>query len=650
MARARHIYSFGSFQLIPEERQLLRDGEPVSLTPKAFDLLVALVSNAGHLVEKDELMKLVWADTFVEEANLSVKMSSLRRALGEGANENQYVETVPRRGYRFVAPVTERWEEHPIGAGPGEEGPKPIDAPSPPSEAPVVAARSRRLIGGLLLLLLLSVLLLAFSRRGVRERLTGRPDAVRIHSLAVLPLENVSGDAPQDYFADGMTDALIAELARSGTVRVSARPSSMRYKGSSRTPSEIGGTLGVDAVLAGSAARLGDRVRISVQVIHRSSGRTLWDNSYERDLRDVLQLQREVARDIVLRITGELPRERSDARKVRQVAPEAYDQYLRGQFYLHRQNKEDNEAAIAALEKAVEADPEFAGAHAELAQAYVWKLFLFAPGERQWEEKAFVSAEKALALDPELAAAYLARGRVLWTPANRFPHEKAIREYRRALTLNPSLDEARNQLALIYCHIGAFDEALEEARTSAILNPSNSLAQFRMAQVLNFQGKHEQALSILRSLPDDVNPALIGQQSGWALFNLGRKDEAAAVLARLLEKNPEDAGGVFTSLQAVIAASNGDQRATEEKIDAAVKKGQGFGHFHHTAYQIGCAYALLNRNEEAIKWLRTAAEDGFPCYPLFQRDPNLNNLRKNPDFIALMTSMRQQWERYRTVL
>ncbi|MEP6602188.1 MAG: winged helix-turn-helix domain-containing protein, partial [Nitrospirota bacterium] len=509
--QARNIYEFGPFRLIPEERQLLRDAQVVPLTPKAFDLLVVLVENSGHLIEKGELMKRIWPDSFVEEANLSVKMSALRRALGEGPNEHQYVETVPRRGYRFVAGVKERWDE-------GTES----------------------------------------STRELCEGLTGKGNSARIQSLAVLPLENLSGDTSQDYFADGMTEALITDLAKIGALRVMSRPSVMQYKGAHKPLPEIGRDLNVDAVLTGSVVRSGERVLIAVQLIHAATDRNLWADSYERDLRDVLALQREVTRDIAGEIRIKLPpQEQVRFGSVGPVNPEAYDHYLRGQFYLHRQNRDDNEAATTALERAVATDPTFAAAHAELAQAYVWKLFLFAPGERQWEEKAFVAAEKALALDPDLAVAYLARGRLLWTPANHFPHEKAIREYRRALALNPSLDEARNQLALVYCHIGAFDEALQESHKAVTTNPNNNLAQFRIGQTLNFQGKYEQALSVLRAIPQKVNPALIGQQIAWALFNLGRKEEASATLEQLLRDYPEDSGGLFTSVQAVLAASAG---------------------------------------------------------------------------------------------
>lgn len=161
--------------------------------------------------------------------------------------------------------------------------------------------------------------------------------------------------------------------------------------------------------------------------------------------------------------------------------------------------------------------------------------------------------------------------------------------------MNPSLDEARNQLALVYSHIGAFDEALKESQEAITINPNNTLAQLRIGQTLNLQGKYEQALSVLRAIPQEVNPALVGHQIAWALFNLGRKEEASLTLAQLLKDYPEDTGGVFTGVQAVLLASAGQTGAAEQKIKLAVAKGKGFGHFHHTAYYIACAYALMNK-------------------------------------------------------
>ena len=661
MRQTTHIYEFGPFRLIPEERQLLREGQLVQLTPKSFDLLVVLVENSGHLLDKGELMKRIWPDSFVEEANLSVKMSALRRALGEDPSEHQYIETVPRQGYRFVASVKECWDNATASSTREisdensdstvlADGEGQISSPSPVAE-PRPRMSFHRWPVVLLGLLTLSALLLGLNAGGLRDRLVGAGNPARIQSLAVLPLENLSGDTSQDYFADGMTDALITDLARVRALRVISLPSVMQYRGMRKPAPEVGRDLHVDVVLTGSVARSGERVRIDVQLIQVGTARKLWADSYERDQRDVLGLQREVTRDIVGEIRLPLtPQEQGQFANVRPVDPRAYDDYLRGRFYLNRQNRDGNEAAITALERAVATDPTFAAAHAELAQAYVWKLFLFAPEEGRWAEKAFVASEKALSLDPNLAVAYLARGRLLWTPANHFPHEKAIREYRRALTLNPNLDEARNQLAVVYCHIGAFDEALQESQKAVATNPNNNLAELRIGQTLNFQRKYEQALSVLRAIPQEVNPAIIGQQTAWALFNLGRKEEASAMLEQLLRDHPEDNGGSFTSVQAVLAASAGQENRAEEKIKVAVEKGKGFGHFHHTEYHIACAYALMNKPAQSMKWLEAAAEDGFPCYPLFEKDANLDNLRQYPRFVTFLGKQKQQWESFRTIL
>jgi tetratricopeptide (TPR) repeat protein len=255
--------------------------------------------------------------------------------------------------------------------------------------------------------------------------------------------------------------------------------------------------------------------------------------------------------------------------------------------------------------------------------------------------------EKALALDPDLPEAYLARGRLLWTPANHFPHDKAMQEYRRALALNPSLDEARNQLALVLSHVGLHDEAHAELDKALAINPSNNLARYRVGEVLLFQGKNEEALAALRTIPPEVNPALVGHQTVFALISLGRKEEAAATLEKFLKDYPADNRGLLTSLQAILAAYAGQHREAEEKIQSAIERGKGFGHFHHTAYHIACAYAIMNRHEEAIRWLESVASGGFPCYVLFERDRNLDNLRQDARFQALLAKLKQQWEQYK---
>jgi TolB-like protein/Tfp pilus assembly protein PilF len=465
--------------------------------------------------------------------------------------------------------------------------------------------------------------------------------------LAVLPLENLSGDASQEYFADGMTDALITDFAKIGALRVISRASVMQYKGGHKTVQEVGRELNVDAILTGSVVRSGEKVRITVQLFQAANGLNLWADSYDRDFRDMLALQRDVTQDIVGKIRIKLtPQEQGRIGNVRPVNPDAYDEYLRGKFYLNRQDRESNDAAIAAFEKAVSSDRNFAAAHAELAQAYVWKLFLFAPNDPRLAERAYTETNEALELDPDSAVAYLARGRLQWTPANSFPHERAIQDYKRALQLDPNLDEARNQLALVYSHIGALDESLRESQKAINTNPTNNLAQFRIGETLNFQGKYEQGLTALRGIPAGTNPELVGQQIVWALFNLGRKEEAASKLEQLLKDHPEDNRGLLTSLQAILAASAGQQQIAEEKINLAISRGKGFGHFHHTTYYIACAYSLMNKTDKAMKWLEATANDGFPCYPMFEHDANLNNLRADSRFVAFLEKQKQQWENY----
>jgi TolB-like protein/tetratricopeptide (TPR) repeat protein len=487
--------------------------------------------------------------------------------------------------------------------------------------------------------------------RFIRQRSAGAlPTEVR--SLAVLPLENLSGDPSQEYFADGMTDALITDLAKIGALRVISRPTVMQYKGVRKPLTQIGQELKVDGILTGTVMRSGEQVRISVQLFQIGTEENrLWADSYDRDFRDMLALQRDVTQDIVGKIRIKLtPQEQGRIGNVRAVNPEAYDEYLRGKFYLNRQDRQSNEAAIAALQKAVSKDDSFAAAHAELAQAYVWKLFLFSPNEPQWAERAYTETNKALQLDPDSAVAYLARGRLQWTPANSFPHEKAIQDYKAALQLDPNLDEARNQLALVYSHIGALEESLRESQKAINVNPTNNLAQFRIGETLNFEGKYEQALSALYAVPAATNPELVGQQIVWTLFNLGRKDEAAAKLEQLLKDYPEDNRGLLTGLQAVLAASAGNQKVAEEKINLAISRGKGFGHFHHTTYYIACAYSLIHKADQAMKWLEATANDGFPCYPLFERDPNLNNLRSNARFVSFLEKQKRQWENYKAKL
>jgi tetratricopeptide (TPR) repeat protein len=396
--------------------------------------------------------------------------------------------------------------------------------------------------------------------------------------------------------------------------------------------------------------RSGNRVRISAQLVEAASDRHLWAASYERDMDDVLALQRDVARDIAREIRVQVtPQESARLARQRSGKPQAYEDYLRARVHVGLANDEDNKAAIALLERSAAADPNFALAHAALAISYQIRAVDLEPRDKQWEERAFAAVERALSLDPDLAEAYLARGRVLWSRTNHFPHERAIQDFRRALSLNASLAEARHALANVYNHIGLLDKAADEIQKAVALDPRNTGARFRVGINLLYQGKYEESLAAIRD-SQRYQPSLWGFQTSFALFQLGRKQEAAQRLEAFLRDYPRDPGGLLTSMQGLLAAAAGHHRQAREKIGNALEKDLRFAHFHHTAYIIASTYALMNEPVPALEYLRLAADTGFPCYPLFERDPNLNNLRQDPAFVEFMARQKKQWEHFRATL
>jgi tetratricopeptide (TPR) repeat protein/predicted Ser/Thr protein kinase len=331
----------------------------------------------------------------------------------------------------------------------------------------------------------------------------------------------------------------------------------------------------------------------------------------------------------------------------------AYDTYLRASVVIKSESQDEIENAIKLLKQALAIDPQFAPAWAALARAYNIKSFYFsAPEEqrKQLNEDAAVAVEKALSLDPNLAEGHYARGLILWTHANRFPHEAAIQSYRRALELDPNLDEAHHQLGVVYFHIGLLDKGWAEIEKAVSINASNTLARFRFGVIYLYRGKYEDANAVFKSTPLKSNPSLWAYQSATALFRLGRTEEANQLLDEYLKNYPQDEGGVGTSVKAMMLAKAGKFREAEAAIQRAIEIGGGFGHFHHTAYNIASAYALMNQPALAIKWLENAADDGFPCYPLFANDTNLDSLRNDLQFIAFMTKLKQQCDHYQATL
>jgi serine/threonine protein kinase len=497
------------------------------------------------------------------------------------------------------------------------------------------------------LVVAIATVLVAVRNRGSHSPVTAA--AQNVQSLAVLPLEDLSGDKAQDYFSDGLTEELITRLSKINGLSVTSRSVVMRFKRSGRPPADVAKELGVNAIVEGTLARSGDRIRVTARMID-SAGASLWADRYDRASRDVIGIQAEVASSIADAIrTNVTPTERARLSTIASSNPRAYDLYLHGRFHAGRESPESIRQAIDFFEQAVAADPAFAAAHAELARAYAQRLFYVAPGDFALQERSFVEIERALTIDPDLDIAHLARGLLLWQPWNHFPHERAIAEYRRAIELNPNADEAHHQLALVYVHVGLLDEAMAELRHALRINPANTLAHFREGVVDLYQAHYPQAADVFRGTPEAFQPPLRSFQLADALFHLGRKDEARHTSSAYLQTSPNDLGGMNTAMLAMIAADSGDLNRAGQLARAAAEKGKGYGHFHHTAFTLARTYALAGQSREALRWLEQAAADGYPCYPAFVNDKALDRIRGDRAFQDFLTVQQASWQRFKTL-
>jgi len=516
-----------------------------------------------------------------------------------------------------------------------EPTPLAMAAPSPRRRRAVIAA-----------VVPLALLVLFVAGRWLWDRTAnGRtgPTATERTRVAVLPLKTVGTDARDSYVAEGLTEELIATLSQISGLRVLARSAVRRYVGTSAGSADIARDLGVGTVLEGTVGRQGERLRIHLELIDSRTGESLWSDTYDEGLQDVLTVQRDVARRVTDKLQVHLL-DTEQAQLGRRMTPNAnaYDFYLRGLYESHQESRVATDSAIGLLERATTADPQFALGYSALAYAYTEKLFDYDPN-RRWEERAYVAIQKALALDPDLADAYLARGKLTWTLANHFPHARAIQDMKRALALNPNLATARYWLGGIYLHIGLLDKALQELRLAVSLDPSDVEAPPRIARVHWYEQQFDTALVEFERM------------AGWedehalVLDHLGRTDEALRLLQQAEGRGPREPADI-ASARAVILARRGRRAQVAQQIAIAVARGSGRSHFHHAEYNIATAYALQGDHAKAMEWLRRTAEDGLPCYPLFAGDPYLDSLRRDPEFVAFLGRLKAQWETYKTTL
>jgi TolB-like protein/DNA-binding winged helix-turn-helix (wHTH) protein/Flp pilus assembly protein TadD len=612
---------FGVFEADLRTGELTKRGARVRLQGQPFQVLATLLEKPGELVTREELRSRIWPRTIVDfDHGLNKAISKIRDALGDSDKNPRFVETVARRGYRFLADVAA--VEGPGGTS--AAAPEGVDAP----DARTSAGRSRigrvgTLVGAAAVVVLAAALLWSFDSR--------TDSAPKIRSLAVLPLENLSGDAGQEYFADGMTDELITHLGRISALRVISRTSVMTYKGAHKPLAEIARELNVQAVVEGSVLRSGERVRITAQLIQVPADKHIWAQSYEGDMRDTLALQNRVAGAIAEQVRTAVNRpEQAALQNSRTVTPEAYDAYLRGRYFWNKRTGDGLRKAIDYFTDAIGKDSSFAAAYSGLADAYAlsgdWEYGILSPEDAF--AKANAAATKALALDDNLAEAHTSLAFALDLYA--WDWEAAGSEYRRAIALNPGYATAHQWYAWHLIVTGRIGEGIAELRTAESLDPLSPILSADLADALCIAHLYEDSLEQSRkTLELHPNFAIARYELGQTLVQMRRYDDAIAEFRKAIGLSAGNA--TFDSnLAHAYAVSGRTEEAMKILKDLEARQTRQ----SPTDASIALVYVGLGDNDQAMTWLNKAYQARFN--PSILLRPAFDPIRSDARFRDLL--------------
>jgi TolB-like protein/DNA-binding winged helix-turn-helix (wHTH) protein/Tfp pilus assembly protein PilF len=617
---------FGVFEADIRSGELAKRGRRVRLEAKPFQLLAMLLERPGELLTREELSGKLWPDTIVDfDHGLNKAVAKIREALGDSAENPRFIETVARRGYRFLADVTVTGRGEPQIApqvsSPGSDA--SLSGLTEAGTSPRRPPRAWRLLDLGLGLLLVAVLSWSFYPRS--------PSAPAIRSLAVLPLENLSGDPSQDYFAQGITDELITRLAQIGALRVISRTSVMAYRGVRKSLPEIARELNVEAVVAGSVLVSGERVRITAQLVQVPTDAPMWAQSYEEDLQDTLALQGKVARDIAeqIRVTLNV-QERLALVKSKTVNQEAYDTYLKGRYFWNKRTGDSLKKAIEYFNRAIEIDPTYAGAYSGLADSYAlagdWEYGVLPPREALPLAKA--AATKALVLDPSLAEAHTSLAFAL--DLYDWDWEAARAEYEAAIKLNPGYPTAHHWYAWHLMVTGRKNEGISELRKAESVDPLSLIISADIADALCIAHLYDESVQqSRRTLELDPNFAVAHYELGQALEQKHMHVEAIAEFQRAIELSGHTAA-FDSNLAYVYAVSGRKEEATRILEDLEARQDQNAS----AAANIALIYVGLGEHDLAMDWLNKAYEARFN--PSILLRPVFDTLRFDARFQDLL--------------
>jgi DNA-binding winged helix-turn-helix (wHTH) protein/TolB-like protein len=661
------VYEFGAFRLDPVERVLMRDDSPVPLTPKLFDTLTVLIRNSGHTVTKDELMTLVWPNTFVDEGTLTRTVSRLRRALGEETNGHRYIETVPRFGYRFLAEVRESaadggtvWEgigvraalasqritkqqtadledlgtgvpdwdpAEPPGMGtvrPGEADAAPesvfIDTESPASpliqgkQTTARRARARlfaaRRAVGALLLLAGSVAAIAFA---VRSHSNLKRTAPEVKTLAVLPFKQLGPSGADEYLGLGLADALITRLGNLREIKVRPTSAVQNLAGDDRDPASVGRALGVDAVLDGRVQKIGDAVRVTVQLVSSKDGSPIWAEKFDEGFNSVFAAQDAVARRVISRLAPVLtPKERESQARHSTDSPEAYEAYLKGRYFWNKRTTEGFRKSIDYFQQAIQKDPNFALAYAGLADAYSMDAM----------PKAEPALRKALELDDSLGEAHASLGfyRTFW----QCDWSGAEEEFKQAIEMSPNYSSAYQWYALSLAAQGRFEEAKAEMALALELEPLSPNMNTDMAQIYYYARQYDEAMAACQKVLDIDPDFSLAHNLLLSLYvQKGMHPEAVQEFLKQEERN----GFATDSWWAAYQASGW------RGFLQSVLRSKTFAHDPIFRSQLGDKKALLDDLEALF-------DDQYLWIKFIKVEPAYDQIRDEPRFQKMLRRIR----------
>lgn len=626
---ARSLLRFGVFEMDLATGELRKSGSLMHLSPQPFKVLALLASQPGRLVTREEIRQQIWGDsTFVDyEQGLRVAIKKIRAALGDNSQSPRYIETLSRRGYRFIASVSSEVPAE-VGLVPERNG---------------LAAHAYKkhirwgrwaLAGAGFVVVASLFFVLKFD--GLRTYLTKavetRPGIPfpRIHSIAVLPFDNLSQGRGQEYFADGMTDELITDLSKINALRVIARTSAMAYQGSKKPLREIARELHVDAVVEGSVQRVGGRVLINVQLVNASTDRNLWAQSYERESKDVLGLQADVAQDIARQIrTKVTPEERRRLREAPTVDPAAHDAYLRGRYLFDQRSGAEAGRSTQYFRQAIRLDPNYASAYAGLAMSLVSQSFLGRARPRDVMPQARAAARHALQLNPQLGEAYTSLGTIEFSYS--WDWKAARQDLQRGVQLDPSDAFAEILYTFYLADTGKLPNAVAGAQKAVKLDPVSFFANRNLATMLYFDRRYDSALAQLQRTRElrDV-PGVIDNWESWIYDKKHMYDRAVRADLRILTARTPGPDVRFCRAAYARGGWRGYWKARIQRMLPRT------AHQSNSAFALAVNYARIGDADDAFRWLNRTVEQRSIWACTLAVNPELDVLHSDPRFQVLL--------------